>query len=82
MKLKVTIKRDGSSAGADAAEQLLEMLTPEQADVVERWGNENAYFMTGLFAGLFLGPDWSMMVLSNAARAVAAGEVTVTVERL
>ncbi|AKM09374.1 hypothetical protein [Croceicoccus naphthovorans] len=81
MQYVTEIDVNGTGPGATAAAELLNSVSPEHADVIDRWGAGNRDFITGILAGLFLGEDWSMMVLSNAARAIADGEVTIKIRR-
>lgn len=67
--------------GADLARELLGKLTPRERDILGRWSgasHDKRGFITAFFAGRFLESDGiAMVALSNAARAIADGELAV-----
>lgn len=65
-----------SGPGAALAEELLSQLEPRDIDLLDRWGDGKRDWITGFFFGRFGYQEHSPMALSNAARALTEGEVT------
>lgn len=69
-----------SGPGADLGRQLLARLTPLERDFLDRWSQpttsqpRSRELITGFLAGRFL-ETYGAVELSNAARAIAEGEV-------
>lgn len=65
--------------GADLARELLAKLSDRERDTLSRWSNasrDKRDFITAFFAGRFMQSDGiAMVALSNAARAIADGEL-------
>lgn len=66
--------------GQELAETLLRELSEEETDILYRWssklsGGHDRQFITGFLGAKFL-CNYSMVALSNAARAIADGEVS------
>lgn len=66
----------------DLAETLLAKLSADERDFLDRWSTplsadapRSRDWIEGFFAGKFLAEGYSMVALSNAARAIRDGEV-------
>lgn len=63
--------------GALEAERLLARCSAEELSFALRWGAGNRDFWTGFLFGKFINES-AAVILSNAARALAAGELDLT----